>query len=228
MKKLFFLLLPALLFAACTSNTATQNAADTSIDSLPEPIKIKVVEIDGLYANNHFLSCEYKNEITITDETKKIDSLYKTLLPAAYAGQSIYLKIKGTLSTQGTNASLTVTEVLKAEQKNERNTCIPYDYWCMGNEPFWRIQISESEKLIDFYDPMAAKYTHFMYVKPTSQQNSTVYAAETDGNKIKITITNQKCSDGMSERSYSCKAEVLLNGKTYKGCAVKFGEVGKE
>jgi uncharacterized membrane protein len=222
MKKIVLLMLPAIFLAACSSTTSTQNQAAIATDTIPEPIKIRTVDLEGLYANNHLVNCANKGEITITGNTKKLDSLYKALLPTAYTGQMIYLKVKGTLATQGLTDSLTITEIFKAEQKNEQNTCVPYDYWCMGNEPFWRIQISAAENLIDFFDPMIPKYYHFKFVKPETINKSTVYTTELDGNKIKITITNQKCSDGMSERKYPCKAEVTLNGKAYKGCAMTY------
>ncbi len=221
MRKIFLLMLPAIFLVACSSNTS--NPPPTAMgDTLPAPIKVKVVEMEGLYTSNYFINCADKREITITGDTKKIDSIYKTLLPTAYSGQTIYLKAKGILTIQGANESLAINEILKAEQKNERNACVSYDYWCMGNEPFWRIEISENENLIDFFDPMASTYYHFKFVKPETIGKSKVYTAELDGNKIKITITNQKCSDGMSEREYPCKAEAILNGKTYKGCAMTY------
>ncbi len=213
MRKISVLLFSTVLFS-CSQNHSVESSAGE--DSTQTISTTKEVELDGLYANDKFISCSDNQTLAIMGDTKKLDSLYKVLLPEAYEGQTIFAKLKGTLS----NNDLSVKEVVQAEQKNESNTCIPYDYWCMGNEPFWRVQISEKENLIDFFNPMENTYSHFNFSKPEIKQNSTVYTAESGANKIKITITNEKCSDGMSERDYQYKSEAVLNGTVYKGCAV--------
>lgn len=185
-----------------------------------ENSQAKEVELEGLYANHQLMSCTDSEKITVTGSVNKLDSLYNRLLPQPYSGQTVYVKVKGLLASQGTSKELAVKEVLLAEQKNDKNTCVAYNYWCMGNEPFWRVQISEKENLIDFFDPMANKYYHFNFSKPESKQNVTIYTAESGSNKIKVSITNEKCSDGMSEREYPYTSEVVLNGTTYNGCAV--------
>ena len=215
MKKLFLLLLPTIALFSCSQNHSTGNEAVT--DTSAASASAQEVELAGLFSKPRFISCSDNSELMVTGDTKKLDSLYKSILPSAYEGQSVFVKLKGTLVSN----ELTVKEVVVAEQKNEENTCIPFDYWCMGNEPFWRVQISEKENLIDFYNPMEQKYFHFSFSKPEIKHNSTIYTAEDKaGHKIKITISPEKCSDGMSERSYSFKSEAVLDGTTFKGCAV--------
>ena len=48
--------------------------------------------------------------------------------------------------------------------------------------------------------------------------------SESKKNKIIISITKQPCSDGMSEKKYNYKVEVVLNGNKYSGCAIAYGE----
>lgn len=221
MRNFFLFFLSLTILASCSQNKAVENTATEPVNSTENSVA-KAVELEGLYADHQLISCSDNAKVAVVGSTGKLDSLYKSLLPQAYSGQTIYVKLKGLL----TNNELSVKEVVLAEQKNDKNTCIPYDYWCMGNEPFWRIQVSEKENLIDFFDPMASTYYHFNFTKPEIKQGSTVYTAESGKNKIKITITitSEKCSDGMSERSYQYKAEALLNGTAYKGCAVSSPE----
>lgn len=220
MKKIILFFLPTVILFSCSQNKSAQNTITADSLQTKASSQPKEVELEGLYTNHLIISCTDNEKIAVTGAVNKLDSLYKSLLPQSYSGQTIYVKVKGLLVSQGNSKELAVKEVLRAEQKNDRNTCVSYDYWCMGNEPFWQIQISEKENLIDFFDPMANKYYHFNFSKPESKQNVTIYTAESGSNKIKVSITNEKCSDGMSEREYLYKSEVLLNGTTYKGCAV--------
>lgn len=219
MKKLFLLLLPIIaLFSCSQQNPSNGNEAVADTSAISSSKVAQEVELAGLYSKSRFISCSDNSELKVAGDTKKLDSLYYNVLPVAYEGQNIFVKLKGTLVSN----ELTVKEVVLAEEKNEKNTCVPFDYWCMGNEPFWRVQISEKENLIDFYNPMEQKYVHFSFSKPEIKQNSTIYTAEEKGgkHKIKITISPEKCGDGMSERSYSFKSEAVLDGTTFKGCAV--------
>ncbi|MFY9311475.1 MAG: hypothetical protein WAQ28_20695 [Bacteroidia bacterium] len=215
MRKCILFFLSLTILASCSQNNPVENTATESVNSTESSVA-KEVELEGLYADHYLVNCSDNARIAVTGLISNLDSLYKGLLPEAYSGQTIYVKLKGQL----TNNELSVKEVVQAEQKNDKNTCIPYDYWCMGNEPFWRVQVSEKENLIDFFDPMASTYYHFNFTKPEVKQGITVYTTESGKNKIKITITSENCSDGMSERSYQYKAGALLNGTTYKGCAV--------
>lgn len=227
MKQIVFLFIIPVLFSCCSGNqSSTSSAIATNSDSLTET-KVDNYLLEGLYAPSFILSCTDNQKLSIKNENKKLDSLYKALLPNAYKDQTIYVKLKGTLfSKNGIATEFLVDEVIAAEQKNEKNTCLAYDYWCMGNEPFWRVQVSENENLIDFFNPMEAKYYHFTYSKLEDKGKSKVYISENnqDGHKIKVIITTGKCSDGMSEREYAFSSEVILDGVSYKGCAVSFSK----
>lgn len=197
----------------------------------------KVEEFEGLYflskpgssgmlkvcfSENHSLS------YPVEDETISLDTLYKKILPNAYPYQTIYIKVKGELIASGSEAdpyTLQIKSVSETELKNYQNDCIPYEYWCMGNEPFWQVQISEKENLIDFYDPMEQKTIHFNYTKSQIKNGSVIYSAKNDTNSIELKIKKEKCSDGMSEKKYNNSVTVQLNKKTYNGCAVAFGEL---
>lgn len=218
MKALFLLLFPAAALFSCSSNHSEANGTTGDTSATQVPKTSQDVELAGLYSKSHFINCADNAKLVVKGDTKKLDSLYKSILPASYDGQTIFVKLKGTLES----GELTVKDVLQAEQKNDKNTCITFDYWCRGNEPFWIVQVSEKENLIDFYNPMEQKYYHFSFSKPETKQNVTMYTAEdkAGNHKIKITVAAETCSDGMSELTYPYKSEVVLDGTTYKGCAV--------
>ena len=223
MKKIILLFAVSTFLYSCSENNSGKNSA-TVLDSLPvAEVLSESYELEGLYASSFIIDCAKDEKIALMQGNEKLDSLYKVLLPKAYQGQSIYVKLKGTrLSKDGKTIGFMATEVVAAEQKNQKNTCYAYDFWCLGNEPFWNVQISEKENLIDFFNPMEEKLIHFVYSKPEEKGNSKIYTAENkaDGHKIIVTITNGKCSDGMSEREYPCSSKVVLDGTTYTGCAV--------
>ncbi len=189
----------------------------------------KTKEYKGVYHPGQFKNCENSELFTFNDSTQKmLDSIYYKLLPSSYPNQTVFMNFEGCVDSFPTNTGFqtSITELISMDLKNSSNSCITYDYWCMGNEPFWQVQISEKENLIDFYDPMIPKFYHFNFQKGKIEGNKTVYNSEDKtSNSIQISITNEKCSDGMSERQYNYSSEIILNGKTYKGCAIKFGEI---
>lgn len=218
------------LFLSCSPVTNNNESAKT-VDSAAvdvHPVK-EIKEYKGVYHPGQFKNAEDSELYTFYDsDQKKIDSLYHNILPNPYPNQTVFMHFKGKADSFPTNTGFrtSITELISMELKNAFNGGIAYDYWCMGNEPFWQIQISEKENLIDFYDPMIPKFYHFIFSKAETKGKQKVYTAEDKGgnNKIKITIINEICSDGMSERIYKNKSEVVLNGNAYKGCAVAYDD----
>lgn len=218
------------LVLSCSPNLNEKELAANS-DSITVddfPVK-KMKEYKGVYHPGQFKNAGDSELYTFYDSVqKKLDSLYRYILPNSYPNQTVFMHFKGVENSFPTNTGfrISTTELISMELKNAFSAGIDYDYWCMGNEPFWQIQISEKENLIDFYDPMIPKFYHFIFSKAEIKGNQKIYSAEDkrSNNKIKITIVNEMCSDGMSERIYKNKSEVILNGTTYKGCAVAFGE----
>ena len=216
-----------LLISACSPTNSTENKTDTIADSANAKTNksSEVVELTGLYANHLFISCLNSNDkITLNEGVQKLDSLYKSVLPnPAYPEQTVFADVKGVLTSSNGVTSLAIKEVIHVEQKSFKNTCIPYDYWCTGTEPFWQIQISEKEHLIDFYDPMIPKFYHFNFSKPEIKNGITSYISSNNENKISISIKKEKCN-GAIDTPYNYSVEVVLNDKKYSGCAIKYGE----
>lgn len=232
MKKPISFLLLIISLASCSTHN---NADETKQNEPAADTAIKIItDLKGIYylddTVKKFASCD-NPDIThiIKHSSRQLDSLYKFILPNAYPNEGIYVEMKAEiLASPGKNFGdvLSIKSVTKAEQKNFKNTCIIYDYWCYGTEPFWQLQISAKENLIDFYDPMQQKTIHFNYSKPEIADGITAYDAADEKlqNKIRISVKKEKCSDGMSERQYNYAVEIMLNGKLFKGCAMVFND----
>lgn len=190
-------------------------------------------DLKGIYNNNGtrtFLDCEHPELIyRLTSAHPEIDSALKKILPNAYSGEGIYVEMNAEINpidSKVFSGLLDVKKVLKTEQKNPGNTCIPFDFWCKGTEPFWTLQISKAENLIDFYNPMEQKTSHFLYSAPITKDNVITYTSTDESDpkrKIQVSVFPEKCSDGMSEKQYNYRVEIILE-KKYKGCGMKFGE----
>jgi uncharacterized membrane protein len=189
-------------------------------------------EFKGIYMDNGseiFIDCEDPGTpFHIVDNEKRLNSELKKILPNAYEGEGIFTHIQAEVSKSEDPkfaGDLTLKQIIKAEQKGYQNTCIPYEFWCIGNEPFWQMQISKTENLIDLYLPMEQKSIHFAYFAPQEKNGEFIYRASSKDQNITIKIKKEKCSDGMSEKQFQYSASISFNGNDFKGCAVKFGEL---
>jgi uncharacterized membrane protein len=225
-----------MLFISCSIISCTQNGNPVQTKSPAPVLKLDTLritkEFTGIYYNDgnaKFISCENPKIIYSVKNSQELDQSIIKILPNAYKGEAIIVTIMAEISSSDDKAYgglLDVKELKRSEQKSSKNTCIPYDFWCLGNEPFWQLQISGNENLIDYYNPMEQKTMHFNYSEPVEKDGFITYNAvdkSNASNKILIVIKKEKCSDGMSEKQYNYSAEVTLNDKQ-KGCAIKFGE----
>jgi uncharacterized membrane protein len=233
MKTLIPIIILNVLLVSCKPQTGNPLKTNSSIVKLENDTLHLIREFEGLLISSgrkkQFISCDHPEIIHLIEYNDQIDTIIKSLLPNAYDGESIFIKMNAEIrpSAEKDYADLLVIkEFLKAEQKTIVNTCIPFDFWCKGNEPFWQLQISSEENIIDFYNPMQQLTTHFKYTKPVIKNGIIIYSSKDkkSGNEIMIRIKNGKCSDGMNEKSYNYNAEVILNGQKYNGCASAYKE----
>lgn len=223
----FAIILVGVLFFSCGNNEKKEEQITTDTVAVQKKA-IKVGIFKGLYANHLFKICSDSSSasISIMDKSNSLDSIYSHLVPFP-STMPIIIEVEGNISYDNENTvkdSLIINKVLQSETKNFKNTCIPYDFWCIGNEPFWQIQISEKENMIDLYQPMEQKYSLFNFVKPVTKDGNWIYKTTNANDKLEIIIRQEKCSDGMSERKYNYSVKITLNDKQYRGCAVKYGE----
>lgn len=197
---------------------------------------------EGVYklnlTENVFTDCKNPDSTYwVTDETKNLKGLYEKFYSTRNIYGAVYAKLKGeivdTKDKIGKNISekhpktIIVKEVLNIDKKNFRNTCLKYDYWALGNEPNWSLQISKAENQIEFIDYSQNQTYHFFYEEPRIEPGRIVYITHNNIKQyiIDVIIKKEKCSDTMSDTEYDYSVEVILSGgKRYKGCGIK----GKE
>jgi uncharacterized membrane protein len=164
----------------------------------------------------------------VIDESGELDSAYANATRfASYPGESIYMELKGIISEGNGNSEriLTVSNIIRSQAKNFRTACYPYEFIALGNEPFWSLDIIPAEKRIVLKDMSIEKIFDFDYKAAT--KNADTYAYELKnrtGDIIKVSISKEVCSDGMSDRRYTHSSEININGRVLKGCAIKKGE----
>lgn len=161
----------------------------------------------GLYISGKkmsaFLDCNAPGERYLAiDETGAIDRNFKRLLKFPYPGQAIYAEVKGYETDffgamplpDNFSAFLILTEIVNLEPKNFRNTCIPYDLWALGNEPFWQAQISSNESLIEFRELGEEGARFFPFVQPVKEDTATIYSSVNydTGDNIRIIVYPDK------------------------------------
>lgn len=117
---------------------------------------------------------------------------------------------------------LKVVRVLNVTAKNFRTECFPYDFWCLGNEPFWSVEISGGENLVRLTDMGTESAYFYQYVEPAVEETTYTYdiPAEADQPPLKIVVKKEECSDGMSDRNYDYSVTVQAGDRALKGCAI--------
>lgn len=87
----------------------------------------------------------------------------------------------------------------------------------IGTEPFWGVDIGPGALELTGVDRPEVTAPN---AGPKADAASAVWEARgSDGKPLKITLTPEKCSDGMSDRTYALTAEVRHGDETLKGCA---------
>lgn len=120
------------------------------------------------------------------------------------------------------DSTLKVIRVLNVSAKSFQTDCFPFDFWCLGNEPFWSVEISGGENIIRLYDLGTESAYYYQYVEPAVEGNTHTYdiPAEAEQPPMKITVKEENCSDGMSDRTYDYSVTVSTGDRTLEGCAI--------
>ena len=230
----------ALLLQACTSSEKKVPSSDTGSANLSTDTQISKTPITfkGLYTFgnevNTFQECASQKVYWVNDSLVNMRKPYEESVKfLSYPYESVYAEVKGYLSGKSSEGYaseyenvLVITEIIKIEQKNFRTECYNYEFIAMGNEPFWSLDIIPSEKRIVLKDVAEEKVLEFFYSPANVSGDTYQYTAMNPKNeKLEVLIRKEKCSDGMSDRQYNYSAEIRLNGKILKGCAIKKGEI---
>lgn len=214
-------------------------ATDTVINSQPRSIAPPTLQImRGLYRpdpkGNSFYDCTSGKTYRVNTQPPRLDSLYRQACqPAPYDNESVYAVLRGYVMPLPTGASaetgdgsLNITGIDTMSAKTMFNTCLAYDFWCIGTEPFWGLLISEKEAGLFLKNMGDDRGRRFAWAAPKIKGDSWTYTT-TDpktGEKVNVVIRKTPCSDGMSDRRYNYAVEVRIGGQVLRGCAVRYGE----
>jgi uncharacterized membrane protein len=240
------------MIQSCNSPQRTVQTADSTIiadatkavdsteavDSTPTVINKNPVILKGLYTFGHevrsFRDCGGSQTVYwVNDSLASLRERYeKTNRFPSYPYESVYAEVKGYLAGKSNlgyaseyENVLVVTEIIKVEPKNFRTACYEYEFIALGNEPFWSVDIIPNEQRIVFKNVGEEKALEFIYSPASVTGGVHRYEAKSpSNNKIVVVIRKEKCSDGMSDRRYNYSAEITVNGRVYKGCAIKKGD----
>lgn len=149
--------------------------------------------------------------------------------PVHYDGEPSFGTLSGKLqgkSKTGHAASyddvLLVEKIDSIDGISAENFCLPFNFICLGNEPFWNLIISEGLQGIILEDISEEKARVFPWTEPEKQANGSYLCLSENaaGDRIRILIKPEKASDGMSDRVYDYSAIVVIGKKKWKGVAV--------
>ena len=245
MKKLISAIITLGLFISCNSNSGNPTLTDTTTQSEKDGV-IAVIDkrphiFKGLYKYNKeantFQDCDDLTKIYwVKDSSATISKQYKKATKfLSYPDETAYAEVKGYLIGKASTGFasdyenvLVITSVDKLEPKNYQTACYNFEFIALGNEPFWSLDIIPTEQKIILKH--VGKDRVFVFPYQPANVGGGVYRFETKNaanEKLVIVLREEKCSDGMSERSYNFSAEVVINGETLKGCAIKKGDLVK-
>ena len=87
----------------------------------------------------------------------------------------------------------------------------PAPYRAIGTEPFWNLLIDPIN--LTFTQPEGAPVT-----QPTPKVIIGIAGEIYQTQRINVNIVHAQCSDGMSDRVYPDKVQVMVDGRQYNGC----------
>jgi len=235
------LLLLCLLLLSCKHDKKITPDVTSGPDSLTENNGSNLNEVEsgrvfsGLFVVGKnvlsFRECNHaERDFAVADSTGQMKKLYKTVFlhSPAFPYEYVYVKLRGEISSaseslkaQGFDSLITVKKVLTFEQKNYQNSCIPYEFWALGDQ--WSLQISMKEGVLVMKDYASMMVYVFEYFPPKNMNDELItylsnnYAMQAS---IKVTIRKQECTDS-SGNKFQYMASVIVNGKKYSGCAIK-------
>lgn len=215
------------LFFACENTTPTNAPANAL--SAQQVAALPVQTLQGMYRNDaqgaFFYDCTAGETYRVETKPAGLDSLYRTVQqPPTYPGEPVFAVLHGKVITPNQGPTqLVVTKVDTLIVRTLHNNCQPYDFWCIGTEPFWGLVISGSEGKIALKLIAEGQGKVFPWVQPRQEGDASVYESTepASGEKIKVILRKEPCSDGMSERMYPYSVELQYGAQTLLGCALK-------
>lgn len=160
-----------------------------------------------------FSQCDTGKVWVIVDATgKRLPEITKKFQPP---GEPIYVEVD-TRSLPASRLGIIDVHYAARETRGCRDNLSGVTLRALGTEPFWAVTVSANE--IRFEAPDEPGRVIFPPVKPRGREEQ-VYETRSDrGDRLKIQVRKEPCSDGMSDAYYSLAAKVEINGREFNGC----------
>ncbi|MDC7684350.1 hypothetical protein PQU92_13765 [Asticcacaulis sp. BYS171W] len=95
----------------------------------------------------------------------------------------------------------------------------------IGTEPFWGLTLKEDDMILVRPGQEDVVFPRHMF--EVNKDKDGAQRAELISNEISLTLIAQKCSDGMSGRTYPLTAEANIGDEILKGCALPTASMEK-
>lgn len=97
------------------------------------------------------------------------------------------------------------------------------DFFANGNEPFWSLDLDKGKFLV-VNRPGLDQPDTLVYVAPVNNNGVREYISGDGKSSLRVRISPQFCSDGMSDFVYEYKVELEYKKQKYSGCGRLLGE----
>ncbi|MDC0335549.1 hypothetical protein OAN24_01445 [Pseudodesulfovibrio sp.] len=242
----FLIVIFCFIHNGCTtkSNSSTQTDTPNQNKNISNNSKIdgslenlKIFRGHSVYGHEvrSFTLCGSSNELWVIDATEgDAKDVYARLTTQPY--QAIFVEIKGSLSDAPTggfgadySGSIVFEKLVHASRIEDSWGCREkyneFIFKAQGNEPGWTAIISNNG--ISFSSSNHEKPLSFPLDSPQASGNTFIYITKTDENSLRLTFSPTRCADTMADELFGWKADVVFDGKTYKGCAKRGDQSSK-
>jgi putative lipoprotein len=234
------LLICLLAVVACSSPPAEESAQP--VEGVEHPEIEAVVETetedsspvqawdceDGTYLVTEFRPTAHEAVVFLPGETVTLPHV-RSASGAHYASESIEVWNKGDeLTVKRTDEDPVLCSRNVRASQLEASKLAGNDYWAIGNEPGWVLEIGPEEIV------WATDYRQTIHRIPTPRPDvdenarGTVYRAELDGKPFLVTITGAGCSDDMSGERFPTSFLIEHGIRMYRGCGQALAAMGSE
>lgn len=193
---------------------------------LPKPVKKFRGYYMPLAEGALFRDCETGALLWVTGDRFGLEDARSDVKPA-YPEEGVVAEVVGYLDDpprSGTGAmfggTLRVISLENAAEKTYRNACHPWDYWGIGSVPVWSLQISRMDHVIVLKDTSRSLAAQFSYEDPRRAGDVITWDLEYKGSKLGVRLERKPCRDPRSGEAFEFMAEAVLDGRTYRGCAL--------
>jgi uncharacterized membrane protein len=123
-----------------------------------------------------------------------------------------------TAATPATETALTPDEALARMPAWNEARAAGVDFRAIGQEPGWMLDIYADTRMRLVWD-YGENIADFPLTSPdTTQEGATRYETMLDGRTLAVTIRRSPCQDAMSGEPYPATVEIVIDGRTLRGC----------